>query len=50
MDKKSKSKRNSKRVAWCEDLPKDIILKIIEDQSGKYSLQNCKLQYSTGTV
>ena len=42
MDKKSKSKRNSKRVAWCEDLPKDIILKIIEDQSGKYSLQNCK--------
>ena len=42
MDKKSKSKRNSKKVAWCEDLPKDIILKIIEDQSGKHSLQNCK--------
>ena len=42
MDKKSKNKRNSKKVAWCEDLPKDIILKIIKDQSGKHSLQNCK--------
>ena len=46
MDKKSKrksrSKSKSKKVAWCEDLPKDIILKIIEDQAGKHSLKNCK--------
>ena len=39
---KSKSKSKSKKVAWCEDLPKDIILKIIEDQAGKHSLKNCK--------
>ena len=46
MDKKSKrksrSKSKSKKVAWCEDLPKEIILKVIEDQVGNHSLKNCK--------